>query len=101
MAFQLDLTRPMPIPLHLEMMKWRHMLAAFKEWVSSMKYGDVAWDDFNNALQRHFDEAPTYPDLKRRFEDRYSTLVDMTGNWVHNGFRASDSQGKGHPASII
>lgn len=93
-AFRLDLTRPMPIPLHLEMMKWRHMLAAFKEWMSAMKYGDVTWGDFNEALEHHFDEAPTYQDLTSRFEDRYSALVDMTGNWVHNGFRASASQGR-------
>ena len=95
-AFRLDLTRPMPIPLHLEMMKWRHMLAAFKEWMSALKYRDVTWDDFNDALERHFDEAPDYQDLKSRFEDRYGALVDMTGNWVHNGFRASAARAGYH-----
>lgn len=93
-AFRLDLTRSMPIPLHLEMMKWRHMLAAFQEWMSALKYKEVTWDDFNDALERHFDEAPEYQDLKSRFKDRYGALVDMTGNWVHNGFRASASQGR-------
>jgi len=93
-AFRLDLSRPMPIPLHLEMMKWRHMLAAFTEWMSVLRDGGVTWDSFNGALRQHFDEAPRYQDLKVRFEDRYSAVVDMTGNWVHKGFRASASQGK-------
>jgi superfamily II DNA/RNA helicase len=93
-AFRLDLSRPMPIPVHLELLKWRHMLAAFTEWMSSIKYRDFTWDDFNDALLRHFGEAPTYGDLKNLFDERYSALVDMTGNWVHRGFRASASQGK-------
>lgn len=93
-AFRLDQSRPMPIPVHLEMLKWRHMMAAFSEWIKSIKYGDFTWEQFNNALQRHFGEAPTYQDLKSLFEERYSALVDMTGNWVHRGFRASASQGK-------
>lgn len=93
-SFRLDLSRPMPIPLHLEMMKWRHMLAAFKEWMFALTTRDVAWVAFNDALQRHFNEAPDYAGLKRRFADRYGALVNMTGNWVHKGFRASASQGK-------
>ena len=93
-AFRLDLSRPMPIPVHLEMMKWRHMLAAFKEWMSVIRHGDVTWDDFNDAMQHQFDEAPSYQDLKSRFEDRYGALVDMTGNWVHKGFRASTARAK-------
>jgi superfamily II DNA/RNA helicase len=92
-AFRLDQSRPMPIPLHLEMMKWRHMLAALKEWMPPTDYG-VTWDDFNRALQRQFAESPMYQDLRNRFEKRYGALVDMTGNWVHKGFRASASQGR-------
>lgn len=94
-AFRLDLSRPMPIPVHLEMLKWRHMLAAFKEWMSSLKFRDYSWDDFNQALERHFGEAPTYQELNSLFEDRYSALVDMGDKqWVHKGFRAGASQGK-------
>jgi superfamily II DNA/RNA helicase len=94
-AFRLDLSRPMPIPIHLENLKWRHMLAAFKEWIESLKFRDYSWDDFNGALERHFGEAPTYGELKELFEDRYGALVDMGDTqWVHKGFRASASQGK-------
>jgi Helicase conserved C-terminal domain len=93
-AFRLDLSRPMPIPVHLEMLKWRHMLAAFQEWMSVIKYGDFTWDDFNEAMRLHFGESPNYRDLKDLFEERDSALVDMEGNWVHRGFRASASQGK-------
>lgn len=94
-AFRLDLSRPMPIPVHLEMLKWRHMLAAFSEWIRSIKYRDFTWDQFNGALENHFGEAPTYQDLKSLFEERYSALVDMgESQWVHKGFRASASQGK-------
>jgi len=93
-AFRLDQSRPMPVPVHLEMLKWRHMLAAFMEWMSSIKYRDFTWDQFNEALQQQFGEAPTYGDLKSLFDERYRALVDMTGNWVHRGFRASASQGK-------
>jgi superfamily II DNA/RNA helicase len=93
-AFRLDQSRPMPVPVHLEMLKWRHMLAAFSEWMKSLKYRDFTWDQFNEAMERHFGEAPTYQELKSLFADRYSALVDMSGNWVHRGFRASASQGK-------
>jgi hypothetical protein len=93
-ALRLDLSRPMPIPVHLEMMKWRHMLAAFSEWMASIRYREFTFDQFNIALLLHFGESPTYQDLNGQFEERYGALVDMTGNWVHHGFRASASQGK-------
>ncbi|HPS90648.1 MAG TPA: DEAD/DEAH box helicase [Methanothrix sp.] len=94
-AFKLDLTKTIPIPLHLEMVKWRHMLAAFIEWMAALKKGDASWTDFNNALKKYFGEAPKYSDLKERFEERYGSLVDTSERaWVHKGFRASASEGK-------
>ncbi|MDQ3830095.1 MAG: hypothetical protein M3361_12495, partial [Candidatus Tectomicrobia bacterium] len=95
-AFRLDLSRRMPIPVRLEMLKWRHMLAAFSEWNwAIMKYHDFPWDEFNAALRQHFGEAEDQRDLRPRFEERYGALVDMgERNWVHQGFRASASQGK-------
>ena len=94
-AFRLDLSRPMPIPVHLEMLKWRHMLAAFSEWNwAIMKYRDFTRDEFNAALKKTFGEAKDERDLKALFEERYGALVEMEGNWVHMGFRASASQGK-------
>jgi hypothetical protein len=89
------MSRSMPIPVHLEMLKWRHMLAAFWEWMSLIKSRIFTWDQFNRALENHFGESLTYRDLKNLFEKRYGALVDMgEHDWVHRGFRASASQGK-------
>lgn len=94
-AFKLDLTKSIPIPVHLEMVKWRHMAAAFYEWMKEMKKNDADWTDFNKAMKKYFDEAPMYAELKSRFEERYGSLVDTSErSWVHKGFRASASEGK-------
>lgn len=94
-AFKLDLTKTIPIPVHLEMVKWRHMIAAFYEWMNELRKNDARWIDFNNAMKKYFDEAPKYAELKARFEDRYGSLVDTSERaWVHKGFRASASEGK-------
>jgi hypothetical protein len=71
------------------------MLAAFYEWMAALKKGEASWDDFNDALEKYFGEAPKYSDLKERFEERYGSLVDTSERaWVHKGFRASASEGK-------
>jgi superfamily II DNA/RNA helicase len=96
-AFRLDLSRALPIPLHLDMLRWRHALAAFKEWINYLNRDDDKWTRFNTALESHFSfsRAPRYKDLKKQFEDSYGTLVDMGDkSWVHKGFRATASQGK-------
>jgi len=94
-AFKLDLTRTIPIPVHLEMVKWRHMIAAFYEWTNDLKKSKFSWTDFNNAMKQNFDEAPMHQEIKERFEDRYGSLVDTSGRfWVFKGFRASASEGK-------
>lgn len=96
-AFRLDLSRPLPIPLHVEMLRWRHALAAFREWVGDLKKDQDGWSLFNQALEKHFgfDKAPSWSQLKGWFESSYGSLVDMNHKfWVHSGFRASASQGK-------
>lgn len=94
-AFRLDSSRPMPIPIHLEPVKWRHMMAAFMEWMNNLRYNDYSWNDFNDALQRHFGEAPRYGELKMRLEDKYGGLSNMQDKeWAYKGFRASAGQGK-------
>jgi superfamily II DNA/RNA helicase len=94
-SFRLESNRALPIPLHLEMCKWRHMLAAFNEWIGNLKYHDISWDDFNEALEKYFSWSPTHSELKEHFEESYGSLVDTTGNfWVHQGFRAAASEGK-------
>jgi DEAD/DEAH box helicase domain-containing protein len=94
-AFKLDLTKTIPIPVHLEMVKWRHMIAAFYEWMNDLKKADTSWTDFNNALNKYFGDSPKYAEIKERFEDRYGSLVDTSERaWVHKGFRATASEGK-------
>jgi len=94
-SFCLESNRALPIPLHLEMCKWRHMLAAFNEWIGNLKFGDISWNDFNEALENYFGWSPTHSELKEQFEDSYGSLVDTSGTfWVHQGFRAAASEGK-------
>jgi superfamily II DNA/RNA helicase len=94
-AFQLDQTRVMPIPLHLEMLRWRHELAAFDEWDWAIdRERRVTRNSFLWALSRYFDE--TRPDsLEDRFREHYGALVDMNeSHWAFKGFRATADGGK-------
>lgn len=94
-AFKLDLTKTIPIPVHLEMVKWRHMIAAFYEWMNELRKNDASWADFNKSMKKYFDESPNYAEIKARFEERYGSLIDTSERaWVHKGFRASASEGK-------
>ncbi len=94
-SFRLESNRALPIPLHLEMCKWRHMLAAFKEWSWELDHGNISSDRFDDAMVQCFGAAPERQTLEEQFEDAYGSLVDMEGAyWVHKGFRASASEGK-------
>ena len=82
-AFRLDLSKPLPIPLRLDMLKWKHMLAAFSEWKSELGSGDVPEAGFSSSLGCHFGKS-------RSKDDLLSLYVDMEGHfWVYKGFRAS------------
>ena len=94
-AFRLDQSRAIPIPLHLDMLKWKHILAAYAEWEWELKRGEAREGEFSFALGRHFDESRPREDLLRLYEERYGSVVDMQDTfWVHQGFRASASKGK-------
>jgi ATP-dependent helicase YprA (DUF1998 family) len=93
--FRLESSRALPIPLHLDICRLRHMLAAFDEWIGDLKYGTISWNDFNSAIMTYFGNAPTYDELRTEFEDSFESLVDTSDKfWVHKGFRAAASEGK-------
>jgi hypothetical protein len=92
-AFRLDLSKPLAIPLHLDMLKWKHALAAFSEWESDR--GLVREAAFQRALAGHFAELRSREELRKLYAERYGSLVDMDDrSWVYKGFRASESTGK-------
>ncbi|MCO6458564.1 MAG: DEAD/DEAH box helicase [Pirellulaceae bacterium] len=94
-SFRLRNTRALPIPLHLEQVRWRHVLAAFQEWMGDLQYGAIAPEQFNESLRKHFGEVPKYNELVRAFGQRYGTLIDTEDRfWVYKGFRAAASEGK-------
>jgi len=77
-AFKLDDARPLQIPIHLDLLRYKHALAVYTEWMDRLKKRLIRWDDFNAAITGHFgfDPAPHYAELKGAFEDRFGTLVD-------------------------
>jgi hypothetical protein len=97
-AFQLDLSQPRPIPMHLDILRWKHALAAFSEWSYPRSNREVDSARFSEAVQRRFrfKTAPTYQGLRDQFGSLYGSLVDMQDDraWVYQGFRANASKGK-------
>jgi superfamily II DNA/RNA helicase len=94
-SFRLESNRALPIPLHLEMCKWRHMLAAFNEWAWELDSGRISSAEFGDAMEQHFGVATKRETLEKQFEDAYGSLIDTeVAFWVHKGFRASASEGK-------
>ena len=94
-AVAIDDMKPLALPLHLETVRLRSMSAAFNEWRWRLKRGEVAWDDFNDALERYFGWAPHIKELQERVQEVLGDLVDLDdGAWFYKGFRVSASQGK-------
>lgn len=93
--FQPALTRAMPIPTHLEKIKWRHALAASKEWWEPMLQGNCDIMALSGAFRKYFDEDLQNPqELESRFKDRYGDLVDTSGDyWIYEDFRPSAADG--------
>ena len=97
-AFQLDLNQPRPIPMHLDILRWKHALAAFSEWMYPIANREIDSSHFSEAVQRRFrfKMAPTYQGLRDQFGLLYGSLVDMEDDraWVYQGFRASGGKAK-------
>lgn len=94
-AFRLDTTRTLPLPVHVDLVRWRHMLATFNEGLYR-EYAGHDWQAFSEAMENHFGESPGHDELKNRFRDLYGDVEAMDGKfWAHNGFRASASASQG------
>jgi hypothetical protein len=94
-AVNVEGIRPLALPLHLDIVRFRAMSAAFAEWLGRLKKKQASWDKFNAALNRYFGWAPTYAELKERVKDMLGDVVDLDeGAWCYLGFRVSTSQGK-------
>ena len=85
------------LPLHLEHIRLRAMMALFEEWHWPIKRRDVRANDLDHALLHHFGERVTREELNRRIDDRLGDLVDRSDeSWIYQGFRPSLTTGK-HP----
>jgi hypothetical protein len=94
-AFAVDNIKPLPLPLHLDVVRLRAMYAAFKEWLPRLKWKEASWDDFNPALKRYFGEALHWKELDERVKATLGDVIDLdSGSWWYEGFRVGASQGK-------
>jgi superfamily II DNA/RNA helicase len=97
-AFQLDLNQPRPIPMHLDILRWKHALAAFSEWMYPLSNREIESSHLSEVVQRRFGfkTAPTFRGLRDQFGALYGSLVDIQDDraWVYHGFRASAGKGK-------
>jgi hypothetical protein len=91
-AFQLDQTRLLPIPLHVESLRWQSILVAYTDWATELRSGKVPLNSFNEAIRIHFnlDPVPSWVELEKRYLDRYGQLVNTADKfWVYKKFRAT------------
>jgi hypothetical protein len=94
-AVNVEDIKPLPLPLHLDIVRLRAMQAAFAEWLDRLMEKKASWDKFNDALKRYFGWAPSCEELEERVQDALGDVVDLDdGAWYYLGFRASASQGK-------
>jgi ATP-dependent helicase YprA (DUF1998 family) len=92
-TFQFAGSLPTLIPVHLEMIRWKHMLIAHQEWKNDLNRGYA--QEFIKSMKYHFGEFQSHEDLTALFNDRYGSLVNTEDAfWIYKGFRATASEGK-------
>jgi hypothetical protein len=95
LAISVEDIKPLPLPLHLDIVRLRAMRAAFAEWIARLKKKQASWEKFNAALNRYFGWAPQYGELEEILKKVLGDVVDLDdGSWYYQGFRVSASQGK-------
>jgi hypothetical protein len=84
--------------MHLDILRWKHALAAFSEWMYPLSNREIDSSHFSETVQRRFrfKTAPTYQGLRDQFGVLYGSLVDMQDDraWVYQGFRAGAAKAK-------
>lgn len=100
-AFRFDMSRSIPIPSDIEMVRLRHMAAAHSECryekyaVRDWNYFIRDWNYLKKIFEKHFGVFLNMDEIKQILKERYTGLVDITEEyWTHKGFRASASEGK-------
>jgi len=87
-------TEMIGLPLHLEMVRLKHIYAGYREGLYR-RYASRKWDEFTSAFTRVFGEMMDFKEVKSTLQSRYSAILDMEDRyWYHKGFRASASEGK-------
>lgn len=93
-SFGIDYTRSNPLPLHLEMIRWRHLMLGCREWEWHINKGYIKKSLFEDAFKEYFPENPDFQELKNMFKKNYGDLVDDENEfWYYNGFRGTASAG--------
>lgn len=87
-------TEMIGLPLHLEMVKLKHIYAGYREGLYR-RYANRKWDEFTSAFVRVFGEMVDLEEVKSILHSRYSAILDLEDRyWYHKGFRASASEAK-------
>jgi superfamily II DNA or RNA helicase len=90
-GFVIDAARSPPLPVHLEMVRWRHAIACHDEL---LRVG-VREAARRALIEKHFAVTETAEELSASYRTRFGAIVDMEEPaWVYKGFRASASQKK-------
>jgi superfamily II DNA/RNA helicase len=92
-AFQLY--QPIPIPIHLEIVKWKHAIAAWDELLTSELERGLDVYLFDRIFKKYFDNIPTSKEeLVNLFTNRYGALVNTNENyWEYDNFRPTIGEG--------
>ncbi|MCF8210955.1 MAG: DEAD/DEAH box helicase [Rhodoferax sp.] len=94
-AVSVDNMKPLPLPLHLDVVRLQSMAAALYEWKARLTQNKALLRKFNCALTNYYGAAPTFYQLKSQLSQELGGLVDMDASaWYYKGFRVSASQGK-------
>lgn len=94
-AFQISKCHPIPIPNHLEIIKWKHEIAACDELLTSELERGLDIFLFEKIFNKYFDDIPiSKEELVNRLENRYGALINTKENyWEYNNFRPEIGEG--------